>query len=111
MWTACQRTAYAFQGFTANELFGATYKCSGGELQPPTTVANFNASYPDGYEGNQVCPVTSGTTFAVKDFDIFDVADLRWIMLACTAAWWLIFTVLAYLALRFIRSIAPLPVS
>jgi hypothetical protein len=100
--------AYAFMGYASNELFDARYTCGDDELAPPRSVSNFNATYPDGYEGNQVCPLTSGTAFAVNDFDLFDVEELRWIMLACVVAWWFIFTVLAYLALRFVRY-TPLP--
>ncbi len=95
-------------GFASNELFDARYTCGEGELAPPRSVSNFNTSYPDGFEGNQVCPLTSGTAFAVNDFDVFDVAEIRWIMLACVVAWWFIFTTLAYLALRFVRY-TPLP--
>jgi hypothetical protein len=90
-------------GFAANELFDAKYTCSDSELQPPTTISNFNTSYPDGFEGNRACPITSGTDFAVNEFDIFDVEDFRWVMMACVIAWWFIFTTLAYLALRFVR--------
>jgi ABC-type multidrug transport system ATPase subunit len=100
--------SYAFMGYASNELFDARYTCGDDELAPPRSVSNFNATYPDGYEGNQVCPLTSGTAFAVNDFDLFDVEELRWIMLACVVAWWLIFTALAYLALRFVRY-TPLP--
>jgi hypothetical protein len=106
--TLVRCTAYAFMGFAANELFDARYTCGDDELAPPRSVPNFNTSYPGGFEGNQVCPLTSGTAFAVNDFDIFDVAELRWIMIACVVAWWFIFTTLAYLALRFVRY-TPLP--
>lgn len=108
----------------ANEFWGANYVCSQGELSPPTSVANFYDPYPIGFAGmhkkernvktlkyfhhpcppgNQACGITSGTSYAVNQFDLWDYSWIKWVFLVVVCCYWLIWTVLAYLALRFIR--------
>lgn len=43
-----------------NELVGATYRCSPSETLPPSALPIFSLPYPAGFEGNSVCPVTTG---------------------------------------------------
>ena len=99
--------SYAFQGLASNEFWGREYSCQQSELVPPTSVANFNLPYPEGFEGNQACPVTSGTDYIVNDYGIFDMEWLKWIMAVCVIGWWVIFTGVTYIGLRFVRHSPP----
>jgi hypothetical protein len=87
----------------ANEFWDSTYKCSADELSPPPTIANFNAPYPVGFAGNQACGITSGTNYAVDQFDVWNYSWIKWVFLAVICCYWLIWTTLALLALIFVR--------
>jgi hypothetical protein len=43
--------SYAFQGLASNEFWGREYSCEDSELMPPTSEANFNLPYPQGFDG------------------------------------------------------------
>ena len=99
--------SYAFQGLASNEFWGREYSCKDSELVPPTSEANFNLPYPQGFAGSQACPVTSGTDYIVNSYGIFDREWLKWIMAVCVIGWWLIFTLVTYVGMRFVRHAPP----
>lgn len=99
--------SYAFQGLASNEFWGASYSCLGSELMPPTSVTNFTAPYPYGFEGKQTCPITSGTDYIVNNYGIFDGEWIKWVMAVCVMCWWAIFTLVTYIGLRWVRHSPP----
>jgi len=62
---------YAYEALANNEFRGSEYHCSSGDLVPPTTDADFNLPYPQGFAGNQACPITDGTTYISHTYDLF----------------------------------------
>jgi hypothetical protein len=99
--------SYAFQGLASNEFWGREYSCTASELVPPTSEPNFNVAFPAGFGGSQACPVTSGTDFIVNNYGIFDREWLKWVMAVCVIGWWLIFTAVTYIGMRFVRHAPP----
>lgn len=49
--------------------------------------------------------MTSGTEYAIKEFDVWDYSWLKWVFLAVVICYWFIFNVLSWLALCFVRSV------
>jgi hypothetical protein len=43
----------------------------------------------------------------VNSYGIFDREWLKWIMIVCMICWWLIFTLVTYIGLRFVRHSPP----
>jgi hypothetical protein len=129
--------SYAFQGLASNEFWDREFKCTSGELMPPSDVPNFNQLFPGGFEGklhttrsktnknqykliiiiiiimrmgqtgNQACPITSGTDYIIDNYGIWDKDWLKWIMAVCVIGWWFIFTLVTYIGLRFVRHSPP----
>lgn len=56
-----------------------------------------------------MCGITSGTDYAVDEFDVWNYSWIKWVFLAVICCYWLIWTVLAFLALRFVRHTPPPP--
>ncbi len=76
------------------------YECSASELQPPTTVDNFNDPYPLGFEGNQLCPITDGIEFIKKNYDMYDEHWVKWVLWVAVVCFWFFYTGASYIALR-----------
>ncbi len=70
-------------------------------MEPPSSIPNFNEPYPLGFQGNQICPVTDGTDYAVDKYGVSDIEWLKWIMWLVVVAYWFIFTTITYFALRY----------
>ncbi len=57
--------------------------------------------------GNQACPVTSGTDYIVNNYGIWNDEWVKWIMAVCVMCWWLIFTFVTYIGIRFVTHTPP----
>jgi len=52
---------YLLEGLTINEMVGSHFHCDDDEFIPPSNDPLFNLPYEaGGYEGNQLCPITTG---------------------------------------------------
>jgi hypothetical protein len=53
--------------------------------------------------GNQACQITSGTDYAVNEFDVWNYSWIKWVFLAVVICYWFIWNTLAFLALCYVR--------
>jgi hypothetical protein len=72
----------------SNEFWDQPYHCTLEELSPPSSIANFNLPYPQGYQGTQVCPMTDGTQYAIDNWGVFDRENLKWVMVPVLIGWY-----------------------
>jgi len=92
---------YAFNAIAINEFFPLTFECSADDLVPPTILPTFNATFEEGgFEGNQVCPLTTGTQ-ALESRSFLSGANDRWYMLIGLFGWVVFWNFALYLAMRF----------
>ncbi|GAM17118.1 hypothetical protein SAMD00019534_002930 [Acytostelium subglobosum LB1] len=83
---------YSFEGLMSNEHHGLNYHCNGGELVPPSFIADVL------FNGTQVCPITHGDQF----LDILGFAKndwFKWIDLAIVCAFAILWSAMMYLFL------------
>ncbi len=57
--------------------------------------------------GNQACPITSGKDYAISYYGVWDMEWLKWIMAVCVICFWLIFTIVTHIGLRYMRHKPP----
>lgn len=87
---------YALEGLMINELVGTTYHCKGSELQPPTYIPTYNMSYPIGFEGNAICPITHGEQELVN-LKMHTEFHWRWIHWIIMLSFSVFFTMLTFI--------------
>ena len=84
---------YLFEGLIMNEFLDRDIDCDDDELVPPKNSYLFNAPYElGGFEGNQICPITSGEQI-LENKDFYTDEEYKW--------YWLL-VLLGYLLLSFI---------
>ena len=84
---------YLFEGLLMNEFLGRDLECEDDEFLPPDDFPLFNDSFENGgFEGNQICPITSGElVLSQKDFH----TDMEY-------KWYWLLVLIGYLLLAFI---------
>ncbi|KAN0035235.1 hypothetical protein ACTA71_004496 [Dictyostelium dimigraforme] len=92
---------YGFEGLLLNEHSGLEYHCSPEELMPPSMLPTFNVSYPIGFEGNQVCPITRGEQI-LDSIGFHTEFYYRWIDLAIVTGFTLFFWAITLLCMKFL---------
>lgn len=92
---------YIFDGLALNELHDQAFTCTSGELLPPPSIPNFAAPYPEGFASEQVCRYTMGDQF-LADQALSTHWWHRWGDLAILFFFWLLFSMLLVIALRYI---------
>ncbi len=61
------------------------------------------------HTGNQACQITSGTDYAVNEFDVWNYSWIKWVFLAVVVCYWFIWNTLAFLALCYVRYVLAPP--
>lgn len=92
---------YVFDGLALNELHDQAFTCTESELLPPTSTSDFNAPYPIGFQGQQLCRFTEGDQYLAYQA-LSTHWWHRWGDFAVIVGFWLGFSVLLVLALRYI---------
>jgi hypothetical protein len=92
---------YAFEALSLNELVGETYSCTAAEFVPPAGTL-LDTPFPEGYSGNQACPITQGET-ALDLLDFPTTLSDRWYYLLALFGFFVFFQAASYFALRWIR--------
>ncbi|EGC39133.1 hypothetical protein DICPUDRAFT_148150 [Dictyostelium purpureum] len=93
---------YVFRGLSVNNFIGQTYYCEPFEYVPPLNDPLLNATYPIGYEGNQVCPKTTGKEF-IEVSNITQNNGFQWICVSIVLGYALFFYTVSYIGLKFIK--------
>eukprot|EP00026_Physarum_polycephalum_P000679 Phypoly_transcript_00680.p1 GENE.Phypoly_transcript_00680~~Phypoly_transcript_00680.p1 ORF type:complete len:1306 (+),score=176.26 Phypoly_transcript_00680:244-4161(+) len=76
---------YALEGLMINELSDTVFTCTDPELYPPPMHPLANVSYPIGYSGQSVCPMTHGEQELMR-LDMHTDVFWKWIHLIILAA-------------------------
>ncbi|KAM9981256.1 hypothetical protein ACTFIY_003555 [Dictyostelium cf. discoideum] len=92
---------YGFEGLLLNEHSGLDYHCSPDELMPPPFLPTFNTSFPVGFEGNQVCPITKGEQI-LDSIGFHTEFYYRWVDLAIISAFTLLFWTITLVCMKFL---------
>ncbi|KAK5577507.1 hypothetical protein RB653_002449 [Dictyostelium firmibasis] len=92
---------YGFEGLLLNEHSGLKYHCSDDELMPPSFLPTFNASYPVGFEGNQLCPITRGEQI-LDSIGFHTEFYYRWIDLAIIGGFTLFFWAVTVVCMKLL---------
>eukprot|EP01104_Vermistella_antarctica_P020020 TRINITY_DN827_c0_g3_i2.p1 TRINITY_DN827_c0_g3~~TRINITY_DN827_c0_g3_i2.p1 ORF type:complete len:1483 (-),score=306.29 TRINITY_DN827_c0_g3_i2:234-4682(-) len=93
---------YANQGYAINELLGEDFTCESEDEYPDKSDKSLHRSFPKGYNGVRVCPVTEGET-ALEGVDFYTESYAKWLFLLGVLGWVVIFSVMCWLAMRFIK--------
>ena len=93
--------SYGFNAVAISEFAGTSITCKAGELEPPTSIANFLSPYPLGYEGQQVCAVTDGSDY-LRYAGLYADRHLQWAFFAGSVGWTVFYVILFYVSIRFI---------
>jgi len=68
---------YAFRALMINEFYDLTLTCDSDELEPSDDVDNFNTPPPDGFNGQQQCPFTTGRQYLARyDMEDFTKSEI-----------------------------------
>ncbi|EFA83423.1 ABC transporter G family protein [Heterostelium album PN500] len=93
---------YGLEGLLINEQAGVPYHCTDEEKMPPPFVKNFAAPYPAGFQGQQICPYTNGDQF-LDELHYYTEYRWKWYNLLICVGFVLVFSVLNYMFLHFVR--------
>jgi ATP-binding cassette, subfamily G (WHITE), member 2, PDR len=86
---------YAYEAMTINQLAGEKFTCKSNEVLPPVGTPGFNNA--------TVCPFPCGDDILVNKLGFPKDFDERWHMLGVLLAFFVVFQIGSYFALRFIR--------
>lgn len=87
---------YALEGCMINELVGTTYHCTPAETQPPSYLPIASLPYPEGFDGNSLCPVTRGEA-QLDNLGMHTQFWWRWIHLIILFSFCLFFIILTFI--------------
>ncbi|KAK5579863.1 hypothetical protein RB653_009551 [Dictyostelium firmibasis] len=94
---------YIIDMVASNELYGVDYGCSEKEYIPPLDHPLLNVSYVDGgYQGFQICPLSSGTDF-LESFGLSTNYYMRWVDIVIVLGFACTFFFIFYLGLKYVR--------
>eukprot|EP01088_Endostelium_zonatum_P016476 TRINITY_DN446_c0_g1_i1.p1 TRINITY_DN446_c0_g1~~TRINITY_DN446_c0_g1_i1.p1 ORF type:complete len:1655 (+),score=459.85 TRINITY_DN446_c0_g1_i1:79-5043(+) len=101
---------YAWEGLMINELNGQEYYCKEDQLVPSSSIANFTAPYPDGWNSSQVCPYTTGLEF-LQTFGFWgnSALNMRWADIGVLIGTILLVHIAIILSYMFIEPSKPRP--
>eukprot|EP01132_Coremiostelium_polycephalum_P006122 gene6122-7628_t len=91
---------YIFEMLSTSEMYGLEFGCTEKEMIPPKSLSNFNLPYPDGFNGQQICPRQTGSDF-LKIFDMRRNFWFRWIDVVIILAFLAAFFTLFYFGIRY----------
>ena len=84
---------YSYRGAAINMYKGLEFDCSPSELIPPTYAPGFTDPLPGGFNGQQICPITSGEQLLDR-YDLNDAESDKWVHLAILVIFYLALNVI-----------------
>ncbi|KYR01479.1 ABC transporter G family protein [Tieghemostelium lacteum] len=93
---------YLLEMLCSSEMVHQEFNCAENELIPPKNYPTFNLTYPDGFNGVQICPQSSGNDF-LEFFGMPQNSYFRWIDLVIAMAYALVLFSVFFVGLKYIR--------
>eukprot|EP01087_Luapelamoeba_hula_P008964 TRINITY_DN2282_c0_g1_i1.p1 TRINITY_DN2282_c0_g1~~TRINITY_DN2282_c0_g1_i1.p1 ORF type:complete len:1497 (-),score=261.71 TRINITY_DN2282_c0_g1_i1:27-4118(-) len=95
--------SYTYEAVAINEFRDQTFYCGSGEKQPPSSISNFAEPFPAGYNSRQVCPITDGTKYIDRQFDLQTEGYFIAINFVVVWAFFLIINFLTWIGLQYVH--------
>ncbi|EGC33304.1 hypothetical protein DICPUDRAFT_36905 [Dictyostelium purpureum] len=93
---------WVYESILINEVIGQIYTCDPLELMPPSFYPSINISYPNGFSGHQVCPITTGEQILISK-DIRADSEYRKFSIYILLGMYSLFSLISIIGLSKVR--------